>query len=103
MTLYLLWIDLHNDGDAADDGIPNNHAGRSLFGNHGFARLGEGIYDASVGCVDVDLDPDDGPIHFPYRYLDGDDTWSSDYENRVIDDNPSSTTSSPVNYSFSVH
>jgi hypothetical protein len=52
--------------------------GRTGFGNQAFARLGEWIYDASAGCVGVDLDPDDGPIHLPYRYLDGDDTWTDD-------------------------
>jgi len=76
--------------------------GRSSFGNHGFARLGEGIYDASAGCVDVDLDTDDGPIHFPYRYLDGDDSWNSNYKDMVIDDVPSSTPGTPSNYGFNV-
>jgi hypothetical protein len=76
--------------------------GRTGFGNHAFARLGEWIYDSSGGCVDVDLDPDDGPIHFPYRYLDGDDTWANSYKNRVVDDNPASTPGSPDNYSFYV-
>jgi len=93
------------DGDAADDGIPNNHAGRSAFANHAFARLGESIYDASLGCVDVDLDPDDGPIHFPYRYLDGEDTWTNTYRNRVIDNVPAppSGTSTPTNHNFGVY
>ncbi len=76
--------------------------GRSRFGNHAFARLDGWIYDASLGCVDVDLDPDDGPIHFPYRYLDGDDTWTNDYRNRVIDNFPAVTPGSPVDNSFSV-
>jgi len=93
------------DGDAADDGIPNNHAGRSAFANHAFARLGESIYDASLGCVDVDLDPDDGPIHFPYRYLDGEDTWTNTYRNRVIDNVPAppSGTSTPTNHNFGIY
>lgn len=76
--------------------------GRSSFGNHGFARLNGSIYDASAGCVDVDLDPDDGPVHFPYRYLDGDDTWTSDYESRVIDDVPAVSTGTPSNYGVEV-
>jgi hypothetical protein len=84
------------------DGDWSMSDGRSSFANHGFARLGEWIYDASAGCVDVDLDPDDGPLHFPYRYLDGDDTWANSYENRVVDDNPASTPGSPGDYSFYV-
>jgi len=90
------------DGDAADDGILNNHAGRSKFARHAFSRRGDFIYDASVCCVDVDLDPDDGPIHFPYWYLDGYDTWTNDYDGRVIDDNPASSPGTPANYSFDV-
>jgi len=92
------------DGDAADDGIPNNHAGRSgFFGYHAFARLNGWIYDASGGCVDVDFYPDSGPIHFPYCYLDGDDTWTNKYKDRVVDDVPASTPGTPVNYSFGVY
>ena len=50
----------------------------------------------------VDLDPDDGPIHFPYRYLDGSDSWTDNYRNRVIDDIPASYVGSPIDMSFGV-
>jgi len=79
----------------------DSSAGRSLFGNHGFARLGNDIYDASGGQVDVDGDPDGAP--HTARDLDGDDTWTNDYDDRVIDDNPSSSPGSPTNYSFTVY
>ncbi len=86
------------DGDAVDDGIPWNHAGRSGFSNHAFARYGGWIYDASVGKVDVDADPDDGPTHIA-RELDGDDKWG-DYKYWVIDGYPPST--SPQDHGFDV-
>ncbi len=78
--------------------------GRSSFGNHGFTRYGNNmdIYDASGGQVDVDDDPDYGPP-FEDWDLDGDDNWTRFYKDKVIDDIPSSSTSSPVNYSFSVY
>jgi hypothetical protein len=77
------------DGDSADDGISGNHAGRSFFGNHGVARIGNYIFDASVGQVDVNA-PIDRPPCTAYS-LDGDDTWTSNYRTKVIDNNPSTT------------
>jgi len=91
------------DPNPVVDGDGSIIEGRSGFANHAFARIDGWIYDASGGCVDVDLDPDDGPIHFPYRYLDGDDTWTNNYRNRVIDNFPAVTPGSPVDYSFSVY
>ena len=64
--------------------------GRSRFSNHAFARLSDDIYDASGGTVDVDGTPDAAP-HTSTRYLDGDDTWTDDYRDRVIDDDPASS------------
>jgi len=103
------------DGDAANDWIDDNHAGRSLFGNHGFARLGQDIYDASGGEVDIGSPPwdandscdpnrpDYGPP-FNAHALDGNDTWGSSYRDRVIDDFPVPPlgTGAPVNYDFDV-
>jgi hypothetical protein len=103
------------DGDDTNDGIPYNDAGRSSFGNHGFSRLGNYIYDAS-GCQvdtggpgdpaspggDTDGDRVDYGPPFVARDLDGNDTWTGNYENRVIDDNPSSSPGTPTNYSFTV-
>lgn len=88
------------DGDAADDGIPWNHAGRSGFAKHAVARYGASIYDASAGKVDVDADPDYGPPHTEYS-LDGGDHWSG-YKDKVIDDNPPSSPTSPLDYGFDV-
>ncbi len=88
-------------GDTANDGIFDNHAGRSAFGNHGFSRLAGYIFDASGGQVDVDGDPDFGPP-FTARLLDGHDTWSNLYQTRVIDNNPPYATAAPIDYSFSV-
>ena len=50
----------------------------------------------------MDFYPDSGPIHFPYRYLDGDDTWTDDYKNRVVDDVPAVSTGTPSNYGVEV-
>ncbi|MCP4678618.1 MAG: hypothetical protein GY854_24520 [Deltaproteobacteria bacterium] len=74
---------------------------RSSFGNHSFARVNNNLFDASGGQVDVDTDPDDCPPHTP-RDLDGNDTWTNDYRNRVIDDNPSSNPGTLSPYSLSV-
>ena len=53
-------------------------AGRSKFANHSFTRLSDYIFDPSVGKVDVDNDPDDGPPFTEYQ-LDGRDTWIYNY------------------------
>lgn len=79
--------------------------GRTGFGNHAFARLISGdIYDASGGKVDVDGDPDDGPPHTAHD-LDGDDTWTNDYDGRVIDPAPNDygNPSAPQDNGFSVY
>ena len=78
--------------------------GRRGFGNHAFARIDEWIYDASVGSVDVDLDPDDGPIHL-YGNLNGDDTWTNAYAEKVIDREPNDygDPSIPLDYTFNVY
>lgn len=88
------------DGDAADDGIHNNHTGRSRFGRHGFSVKNSYIYDASAGIVDVDSNPDEGPV--THRLLDGRDTWDSSYKDRVIDDNPASSPGTPFPCNFDV-
>jgi len=80
------------------DGSWDDEDGRSLFGNHAVARLGEDIYDASVGRVDADDTPDAAP-HFT-EYLDGDDTWTDDYRGRVIDNEPASSPGTPGNHAF---
>jgi hypothetical protein len=59
------------------------------------------IYDASVGYVDSDADPDECPCTF--YALDGHDSWGSDYRNRVIDSVPASNPGPPTDYSFSVY
>jgi hypothetical protein len=82
------------------DGDANSSDGRSGFARHGFTRLGGDIYDASGGQVDDDANPDEAP--HTARELDGDDTWSSDYDDRVIDDVPSSSPGTPANHSFGV-
>jgi len=92
----LLRIDHHNDGDAADDGIPNNHAGRSWFANHAFAMLVNDIFDPSLCKVDVDSYPDE--CWCTDRELDGDDTWTNDYRDRVIDDVPSPPEGTDLEY-----
>ncbi|NIP25294.1 MAG: hypothetical protein GWN67_07430, partial [Phycisphaerae bacterium] len=74
---------------------------RTSFGNHGFSRLDSDIYDGSVGRVDIDSDPDDGPPFTEYE-LDGDDTWTNDYDEIVIDYVPTSNPGTPTVYTFSV-
>jgi hypothetical protein len=83
------------------DGDFDHSQGRSSFGNHAFARLGGQIYDASGGQVDTDSDPDTLPAGTP-RDLDGDDSWTASYRNRVIDDNPVSNPGTPTAESFDV-
>ena len=80
------------------------YEGRSSFGNHGFTRHGNGldIFDASGGQVDIDDEPDYGPPHEAHE-LDGADNWNNDYKDRVIDDFPESSPSTPTTYSFSVY
>jgi hypothetical protein len=95
----------HDHGPPVDpnlivDGDANSSDGRSAFSNHAFARLSGDIYDASGGQVDDDANPDEAP--HTARELDGDDTWSNDYDGRVIDDTPSSSPGTPTNYSFGV-
>ncbi len=79
-----------------------NADGRSRFGNHGFTRVAGQIYDGSGGQVDADLNPD-ACTAVSARLLDGNDSWTSNYKNRVIDDDPSSSTSAPADYGFSVN
>lgn len=76
--------------------------GRSGFGNHGFTRLNGYIYDGSGGQVDIDSDADYGPP-FNALLLAGNDTWTNNYKGKVIDNNPSYSTSTPADYSFSVY
>jgi hypothetical protein len=80
--------------------IDPNYVGRSYFGQHAFSRQSGYIYDASVGTVDSDFDPDEEPF-IPYL-LSGDDTWDSSYKDSVIDDNPASSPGTPLPYSFDV-
>jgi len=74
---------------------------RTSFGNHGFSRVAGQIFDGSGGRVDIDGNPDAAP-HTPHE-LDGDDSWSSLYKTRVIDDNPISSPGTPTAYSFGVY
>lgn len=90
------------DGDSADNYIKSDSIGRSGFGNHSFARINGNIYDASVGIVDDDSDPDDPPHAWFPRELDGDDTWLSNYMTYVIDNVPATATGTPTNFSFDV-
>jgi len=88
------------DDDPIVNGDWDEDDGRSGFGNHAFARLSGDIYDASGGQVDVDGTPDAAP--HTSRSLDGDDTWTDDYRDRVIDDDPASSPGTPTPYAFSV-
>jgi len=76
--------------------------GRWGFGNHAFTRLAGQIYDGSGGQVDVDTNPDSLPASTP-RDLDGDDSWTTSYRTRVIDDVPVSTPGTPTVYTFGVY
>ena len=60
------------------------------------------IFDASGGQVDIDDDPDYGPPHEAHE-LDGEDNWNNDYKDRVIDNVPASSPSTPTTYSFGVY
>jgi hypothetical protein len=84
------------------DGDWGSSQGRCGFGNHGFTRLGGQIFDGSGGQVDNDTDADFGPPHTPYD-LDGNDSWTASYRDRVIDDNPVSTPGTPTDYTFGVY
>jgi len=90
------------NSNAVVGGDDSGTDGRSSFANHAFSTITQGIYDGSAGYVDVDSDPDDGP-NFTSHALDGNDTWNSSYKTRVIDDNPSTSTGSPQNYSISAY
>lgn len=95
------------------DGDWDSSDGRSSFGYHAFASVSYYIYDASGGEVDIGSPPwdandscdpnrpDYGPP-FNAHELDGDDTWSSSYKDRVVDDVPSSPTQTPVPHIFGV-
>ena len=104
------WI----DSNAIVDGDWDSSDGRSGFlGYHAFASVSYYIYDASGGEVDLGTSPwdpndstdgdrpDYGPP-FNAHELDGDDTWSSSYKDRVVDDVPSSPTQTPVPHIFGV-
>jgi len=67
------------------------------FGDHGFTRLDGKIYDASIGRVDVDDDPNDCTDHTEYE-LDGDANWP-DYADIVLDN---STPGTPTVHDFNV-
>ena len=85
--------------------VPGNWSssdGRSHFRNHGFSRLAGQIYDGSGGQVDVDTDPD-VCASYSARDLDGNDGWTNNYRTRVIDDEPTSNTGTPTNYTFDVY
>lgn len=87
-----------------DDSYSSNR--RCSFGNHGFTRFRDQIYDGSGGRVDADTNPDNCfSAAVTPRNLDGNDSWLSDYKNRVIDDYPtfSSGTGPTTNYSFDVY
>ena len=75
--------------------------GRSSFGNHGFTRLADQIYDGSGGQVDVDTTPD-ACASVQARDLDGNDSWLSNYRARVIDNAPASTPGAPADHNFTV-
>jgi len=90
------------DSNPVVSGDWDSSNGRSSFGNHGFTRLAGQIYDGSGGQVDTDGDPDGLPAGAP-RDLDGDDSWTSSYRIRVIDDVPSSTPGTPTVYTFGVY
>lgn len=77
---------------------------RTGFGNHGFTMLGGQIYDGSGGKVDIDTDVDNCSSVNP-RNLDGNDSWTNDYKNRVIDNVPLPPygTGSPTDYGFNVN
>jgi len=79
--------------------IDPNYVGRSYFGQHAFSRQSGYIYDASVGTVDSDFDPDEEPF-IPYL-LQGDDTWDSSYKDSVIDDDPDPNKHSMDNKGYS--
>jgi hypothetical protein len=76
--------------------------GRSGFGNHGFTRLAGQIYDGSGGQVDIDGDPDACAGTIAHD-LDGDDSWTNQYQAKVIDDVPASSPGTPTDYTFSVY
>ena len=83
------------------DGDWSTTDGRSKFSNHAFSMLGSDIFDGSGGKVDVDADPDGAP--HTAHILDGNDTWTNNYKNRVIDNNPPSSPTNPTNYNFTVY
>jgi len=62
---------------------------------------GPGDPGSPGGDTDGDR-PDYGPP-FVARDLDGDDTWTNDYRDRVIDDVPSSSPGTPNDYSFGIY
>jgi hypothetical protein len=76
--------------------------GRSFFGNHGFASIGDNVFDATL-TVDTDNDPDDGPSFK--------ETWMIDvpwdvYKEKVVDDYPIfqfGPTGYPVIMSFDIY
>jgi hypothetical protein len=76
--------------------------GRWGFGNHAFSRFAGQIYDGSGGQVDIDGDPDSLPVGTPWD-LDGDDSWTSSFRVRVIDDTPPSNPGTPTVYTFGVY
>jgi len=76
--------------------------GRSYFGNHGFSRLAGQIFDGSGGQVDTDSYADTLPVGAAYA-LDGHDSWTGSYKNRVIDQKPAFTTGTPTVYTFTVY
>jgi len=72
---------------------------RSYFGNHAFGSIGDNIYDATLK-VDIDGNPDYGPP-FSESWATG---WNWDtYKSRVVDNYPSTSTSYPSIYYFSVY
>lgn len=71
---------------------------RSGFGNHAFGTIGSTIYDTCLK-VDTDGNPDAAP--HTESWATG---WSwSTYKLKVVDDNPSTSTGSATEYTFSVY
>lgn len=73
--------------------------GRSSFGNHVFGSISDNIYDACL-TADTDGDPDYGPPFLETWMID--QPWNT-YKTRVVDNNPSSATGTPVIYTFTIY
>lgn len=86
------------DGNPTQAIVPEDSY-RTGFGNHAFGSISDNIFDACL-TVDGDSNPDYGP---PFT-----ETWMinvpwNDYKNKVVDNNPATSTGYPSTYSFSIY